>query len=115
MIHQKGFSLIEVLLTLMLVSTLALSLFKEQQQHRQLLNQFILQTGATLWLDDIQERSLIHSTKIPDLPQPYHLRITQVTHGRVLEIDYFQNKDPIKRTIWQLTNPSQFLEEGPAP
>lgn len=53
--QQKGFSLIEVLLSLLLVTTLAIALIQQQSQSKYLLNQLLIRTQATHHLDQIEE------------------------------------------------------------
>jgi prepilin peptidase dependent protein C len=61
--QHKGFSLFEVLLSLMLVSTVVLALFAEQQQSRQLLQQLIVGAGAEQVVEQDEENYLANVNK----------------------------------------------------
>jgi prepilin peptidase dependent protein C len=56
--HQKGFSLVEVLASLLLVTTLALCLVQQQWHSRQLLNQLLLREQKSQSLEQIAETLL---------------------------------------------------------
>lgn len=68
--QQKGFSLVEVLVSLLIMTTLVLSLIQQQWQAEQLLNQLILreqdaQFDETLW---------IHALIFPSISSPYRIK-----------------------------------------
>ena len=67
--QPKGFSLIEVLVSLLLSSTLILALLQQQWQSKQLLNQLILRIQGTQLLDQAEEgfsaRSAINHNATP--------------------------------------------------
>lgn len=71
--QQKGFSLIEVLLSLLIVTTLALALVQQQSQSKYILNQLAIRTQATHHLDQIEETLTIPIKKSPFLPPIFHL------------------------------------------
>lgn len=54
--QQQGFSLTEVLVSLMLVSTVALALLEQQLQTRQLLAKLVLHVTKSQYLDQVDER-----------------------------------------------------------
>ncbi|KTD21835.1 type IV pilus modification PilV family protein [Legionella londiniensis] len=56
--RQKGFSLAEVLISLLLMSTASLALLQQQWQANQLLNQITRQTNTLLQLDNASEQYL---------------------------------------------------------
>lgn len=56
--RQQGFSLIEVLVSLVLMTTTALALLQQQWHSQQLFNQVSLQAGALLILDNAVELRL---------------------------------------------------------
>lgn len=62
---QQGFSVIEVLLSLMLVSSMILALIQQQQQSKQLLNQFIIRAFDASKLDQLDENRIMQVDKIP--------------------------------------------------
>jgi prepilin peptidase dependent protein C len=76
MIDQKGFSLLEVLLALILLTTAALALLKQQNLTRQLLPQLALQAQASQVLDQMDESI----NKLPTPPAPYHLEVRMNQH-----------------------------------
>lgn len=55
--YQKGFSLIEVLVSLMLMTTMALALLDQQLHTRQLIRQSVLQAEASHLLFQVKETS----------------------------------------------------------
>ncbi|ARB91494.1 prepilin-type N-terminal cleavage/methylation domain-containing protein [Legionella longbeachae] len=71
--QQKGFSLIEVLLSLLLVTTLAIALIEQQSQSKYLLNQLLIRTQATHHLDQIEETLMTKIKKAPFPPPFFHL------------------------------------------
>jgi prepilin-type N-terminal cleavage/methylation domain-containing protein len=58
--QQKGFSLIEVLVSLMLVTVIALSLVQQQWQSRQVLTQLTLRAQNLCFLSQLDEAKIIH-------------------------------------------------------
>lgn len=60
--QQKGFSLIEVLVSLILVSTVALLLVEQQSQTKLLLQQIISRAESSQILDTIDENRLVSKT-----------------------------------------------------
>lgn len=89
--QQKGFSLIEVLLSLVLMSTTALAVLAQQQQSRQLISQLVLSAGASSFLDQIDELLLMQVDKLPAAPFPYELNLTHVNHQAILHLDWLQS------------------------
>jgi len=57
--QQKGFSFVEVLLSLLLVTTVATALLQQQWQSKQLLTQLVLQSEASQAHDQIKEDLLL--------------------------------------------------------
>jgi prepilin peptidase dependent protein C len=76
--QQKGFSLTEVLTSLLLVTTLALSLMQQQWHSKYLLNQLVLRSQNIQLRDQIEETLLISKKKDRQLPTfvPYTRNIT---------------------------------------
>lgn len=89
--QQKGFSLIEVLLSLVLMSTTALAVLAQQQQSRQLISQLVLSAGASLFLDQIDELLVMQVDTLPKAPFPYELNLTHSNHAAILHLDWLQN------------------------
>ncbi|MFI4918817.1 MAG: prepilin-type N-terminal cleavage/methylation domain-containing protein [Legionellales bacterium] len=73
--QHKGFSLLEVLLSLMLASTVVLALLAEQQQSKQFLNQLIVHTDAAQFVESADENFLINDMAIA--PSLHALKFTQ--------------------------------------
>ncbi|KTD60380.1 hypothetical protein Lsai_0130 [Legionella sainthelensi] len=71
--QQKGFSLIEVLLSLLMVTTLALALVQQQSQSKYMLNQLVIRTQATHHLDQIEEALTAPIKKFPFPPSFFDL------------------------------------------
>jgi prepilin-type N-terminal cleavage/methylation domain-containing protein len=95
----KGFSLIEVLLSLLLVSTVCLGLLQQQQQSRQFLNQFMLNAQATYILDDINEYLALNSKNLPKAPAPFQLSTSITSHNCVLRLDWYKNQKSLTRMM----------------
>lgn len=73
MTQQKGFSLIEVLTSLLLVTTLAITLLQQQSQSKFLLNQLLIRIQATHYLDHVEETITAQIKKLPPTPALFHL------------------------------------------
>lgn len=74
--QKKGFSLIEVLLSLMLVTTLALALMQLQLQSKLFLNQLLSAIEASTFLDAVDESLLLDKRQPFIPPLPYSLSVT---------------------------------------
>lgn len=94
--QQKGFSLIEVLLSLMLVATMALALVEQQQQTRSLLSLLSLRAAAGHFLDQVDE-TLIKTNHLPPPPEPYHFSLQQSPNGAVLKLNWFATLNSLTR------------------
>ena len=70
---QQGFSLIEVLLSLMLVSSIILALIQQQQQSKQLLNQFIARALDSVIMDKLGEKKILQVDKLPTIAYRFKL------------------------------------------
>ena len=99
--QQKGFSLIEVLLSLFLMSTVAMAVLQQQRQSRQLISQLILSAGASHYLDQVDERLVIKSHTLPAAPPPYELSIQQSGKDFILHLGWLQNLGSITRGLNQ--------------
>lgn len=96
--QQKGFSLIEVLVSLMLVTTLALALLEQQWQTKILLNQLVIRAEASNILDQIDETLLSNVNETPTIPLPYHFNLSQSRHTLILRLNRFNDDNLITRT-----------------
>lgn len=99
---HKGFSLIEVLVSLLLVSTVALSLLKQQWQSRQLLDHLILREQGTYILDQINESLLAGKSKPPALPSPYHLVINHKNRETLIHLDWYKQTGTLTRKLTRI-------------
>lgn len=91
MIYKKGFSLLEVLISLTIVTTLGLSLLKLREQEKQLLTQLTLRTTASQFLNRVDEVLLAGVDKIPRTPYPYIFVINKVPKSITLSLRWFGN------------------------
>lgn len=95
----KGFSLIEVLISLMLVTTLALMLLDQQIKSRQLIKQWVLQAGASHFLDQVNETVYGQSSHIPKAQKPYYLNIDRNKKKLVVQLEWSNKSGRLTRTI----------------
>ena len=95
--RQKGFSLTEVLVSLVLVTTLTLVLLQQQRQSKQLLNQLVFRTQGSQFLDQIEETLTAKVSKLPPIPSPYHLEIQQQKHQVLIHLAWFEQLGTITR------------------
>lgn len=95
--QQKGFSLIEVLVSLMLATTLALALTQQQWHDRLLIKQLLARTQASAFLDQINESLYLGSAKLPPPPFPCHLDLKEVNLAYTIRLDWFNHSESITR------------------
>ena len=95
--QQKGFSLIEVLVSLMLLTTLGVALLEQQGQTRQLLTQLALRTKASQFLDQVDESLFIGVDKLPAAPFPYHFMLQKNKQNFILRLDWLKDFGSIIR------------------
>ncbi|CAM2971819.1 prepilin-type N-terminal cleavage/methylation domain-containing protein [Legionella worsleiensis] len=93
----QGFSLIEVLLSLMLVTTVALGLLEQHWNTRQYVNQLVLHTDALPLIDSISESFYVQEYTLPLLSAPYHLSSYQQAHCLNVRIEWYNGKEFIAR------------------
>ncbi|BCA96301.1 prepilin-type N-terminal cleavage/methylation domain-containing protein [Legionella antarctica] len=98
MVHQKGFSLVEVLISLMLVTTMGLALLAQQAQTGQLLTQLGLRAKASQFLDQIDESLFVGIHKFPIAPSPYFLKVTKNQKNIILCLSWSGNLANITRS-----------------
>lgn len=95
--QQKGFTLMEVLVSLMLMTTLVLAVLQHQWNTRQLINQILLQAGASSFLDQVEELLYISKDSIPVVPTPYRFKLKQTPSHYFLEIEWFKSNRSLTR------------------
>lgn len=96
--QQKGFSLVEVLTSLLLVTTFTLFLAQQQLQSRQLLIQLILYQQASVFLDQMSEQLLARVKSTPG-PAPYHVKVTNQPQSTLLQLQHNKQNGELTRTI----------------
>ncbi|CEG57564.1 type IV pilus modification PilV family protein [Legionella fallonii] len=97
MIYQKGFSLFEVLLSLILLTTVSLGLLTQQGLTRQWLTQLELQVQASQFLDQIDESLFLGVKRFPVAPHPYHFEAQVNQQTSNLKIHWFEHSGTIIR------------------
>ena len=85
---QHGFSLIEILFSLLLVTTTVMGLLQTQIHTNIWLKQTLLEQRATLILDNAAEYSLIGLTNCKPPEPPFHLQINSSTDSLKLIIEW---------------------------
>lgn len=83
---NTGTSLTEVLVSLLLISTILLMLLKQQWQSAQWTNQLMLQYDGLIFLDNQSERQLNHKPVL-NPPQPFKLQ--QKQHNDKIDFDLY--------------------------
>ncbi|CAM4488430.1 MAG: hypothetical protein LEGION0403_FIIPPAGN_00415 [Legionella sp.] len=86
--QQKGFSLVEVLASLLLATMVALFLLQQQWQSKQLLKQLIWREQSAQFLDQIDEALLAHLQQLPTPPPSYQLQIEHNSQGTILRVHH---------------------------
>lgn len=100
--QQKGFSLVEVLISLSLATLLALSLLQQQWQTKQLLNQLILREQGSQYLDQTDEALWAGVKNYPALPAPYHVAIRLDSQSSLLRLIGLGKKDVLQRRYFHI-------------
>lgn len=91
--QQKGFSLVEVLASLLLVTVVALSLLQQQWQSRLLLDQLVLREQGTQLLDQLDETLRADAKKISLTPSPFHLELKHLNTEVLLRLHLFKKNN----------------------
>lgn len=94
---QKGFSLLEVLLSLILLIALSLVLLKHQGFSRQWLIQLELRANASQFLDQIDESLFVGIKRLAIAPHPYHLEVKINQHSSSVQLQWFNRAAMITR------------------
>ncbi len=95
--QQKGFSLVEVLASLLLVTMVALSLLQQQWQSRQLLQQLIGHEQSSQFLDQVDEALLAQRQQLPDPPPFYQVQIEYTSQGTLLQMHHANKANVLTR------------------
>lgn len=96
--RQKGFTLMEVLVSLMLVTTVALILVQQQWKTKELISQLIWYVRGSQFLDQIEESLYLAEGSLPPPPPNYHFEMKHSQKNTTLKIDWFKNYHSITRT-----------------
>lgn len=86
MVKSAGASLTEVLVSLLLMSTILLILLKQQWQVAQWTNQLMLQYDGLIFLDNQSERQFRHK---PILSPPHPFQLIQKQRSEGMEFDLY--------------------------
>ena len=97
MAQQKGFSLIEVFISLMLVTTIGLTLLKQQTQARQVLTQLMLRAKASQFLDQVDESLFVGIPILPIAPLPYFFEVNKNQHSIIFRLSWSENLGTLTR------------------
>lgn len=97
--HLKGFSLIEVLVSLMLVTTIALALLQQHWNIRQFINQLIAHAEALQIIDRVTESLYGQMNKMPSVPSPYLLNVRNETDYLIVRVEWFNRSESITRKV----------------
>lgn len=95
---QKGFTLMEVLVSLMLVTTVALILVEQQWKTKELISQLIWHVRGAQFLDQIEESLYFGEDSLPPPPPNYHFEMKRSQKNTTLKIDWFKNYHSIIRS-----------------
>jgi prepilin-type N-terminal cleavage/methylation domain-containing protein len=87
--QQKGFSLVEVLASLLLVTVVALSLLQQQWQSRLL----VLREQGTQLLDQLDETLRADAKKLSLTPSPFHLELKHLNTEVLLRLHLFKKNN----------------------
>ncbi|ERH43671.1 hypothetical protein N750_11515 [Legionella pneumophila str. Leg01/53] len=79
MSKHKGFTLMEVLMSLMLMTTVVLMLVDQQLKTRDLINHLIWRIQGSQYLDQVDEALYISENRLPLPPSNYHFDIRRST------------------------------------
>lgn len=104
MMKQKGFSLTEVLVSLLLMTTLTLGLLQHQRQSQQILKQFILKAQGLLILNQIEETLIAGARKTPPVPSNYLLKVQNYHNELIIQLAWSQQIGSITRKHHRVGN-----------
>lgn len=82
---QAGFSLAELLVTLLLISATSFMLLEQQSQVHQLLHRALQRSFASTLIDNYSERLMV-GLPLNDPPEPFKLKQTSMTNSLIFEI-----------------------------
>lgn len=97
--QQKGFSLLEVLVSLMLVVTAGLALVQMHGQTKQMLTQMLMRAKASHFLDHVDESLFVGIDKLPVATAPYHFVVKKDKESVILHLEWFQNMGSVIRRL----------------
>jgi Tfp pilus assembly protein PilV len=95
---SKGFSLLEVLLSLMLIMTIALGLLDQRTKIKSVINQTQLYSRASNILDQTEELLNAHIFDIKTPEQPFELTVRKAHDQLDLNVQWFKGEHLISRS-----------------
>ncbi|KGP62391.1 hypothetical protein EP47_13240 [Legionella norrlandica] len=95
---QKGLTLVEVLVSLMLVTTVALMLVEQQGKTKELIRQLSWKAHASQLLDQVDESLYFDKVNLPSPPSEYYIDVKQSQKNMTLQISWFKNLYSMKRS-----------------
>lgn len=99
MMQQRGFSLLELLISLMLVTTIALASLSQLCHTKLLIKQLLLRDNASQLLDKTEETLLVDKQMLPKALAPYPLRPEDRWHDWGLGLDWSEQSLPRRQGL----------------
>ncbi len=87
MAHHRGFSLIEIIISLLVITSTVLALLQQQWHLSQLLNQALTNSLAATQLHNNVERVLVKQP-LADIKKPLRLVKTEFQQGSLLQLSW---------------------------
>ncbi|HDV5709853.1 TPA: prepilin-type N-terminal cleavage/methylation domain-containing protein [Legionella pneumophila] len=97
MSKHQGFTLMEVLVSLMLMTTVVLMLVEQQLKTRDIINHLIWRIQGSQYLDQVDE-ALNISENLPLPPSNYHFDIRRSQKKIILNVTWFKKSQSIIRS-----------------
>lgn len=98
--NMQGYSLIEVLISLMLVTLLALCLLDQQLKSVAYVHSLSLRARASGFLDKVNEYLYLKCEDLPKAPNPYQFDIQYEQSYWILQIQWLHSSGFLSRQIW---------------
>ncbi|HFS7661009.1 TPA: prepilin-type N-terminal cleavage/methylation domain-containing protein [Legionella pneumophila] len=98
MSKHQGFTLMEVLVSLMLMTMVVLMLVEQQLKTRDIINHLIWRIQGSQYLDQVDEALYISENRLPLPPSNYHFDIRRSQKKIILNVTWFKKSQSIIRT-----------------
>ncbi|KTD06993.1 type IV pilus modification PilV family protein [Legionella jamestowniensis] len=85
--NSQGFSLTELLITLVLVTSISLTLLHQNAQINQMLRYALQRSFAIRLLDNNAER-VLQGLPLTEIPQPFTLKMISIPQGKILQLTW---------------------------